>query len=612
MGFLVSPGVEVKEIDLTNVIPAVSTSIGGFAGRFKWGPVGELITVSSENDLATVFGKPDAGTAQSFLTAASFLKYGNTLKISRVVNDVNAVGQTISASTSTVADSAANSPQGYLIKNHDDFDTQVSSIASQTVALSRCPGARGNSLRVITARASSFTISGSEDSPVQTAKTLLAANFDNSPTTANVTSGSRQDAVHVLVVDEDGEISGIKNNVLEKYQGLSLASDATNDDGSSNYYYDVINEQSQFIFINKLAGLYPGADQPVAEYDNEIDSPALSNTSNTGLSNGASDVLGGIFTGSFQFGADGTLAAGNYTSDTQGLGLFSDSETVDVNLLFTEAGQLDDSSQITVDQKTMSIASARKDVVAFLSAPVQGTTGVQFQTSEADKLSKVKTRKNNLGTLDSYHFIDSTPLYVYNKYSDNYVYIPAAGHMAGLCANTDNVADAWFSPAGLNRGGLRSVTKLAFNPNQASRDDLYKNNINPIVSFPGQGILLFGDKTGQSKASAFDRINVRRLFIVLEKAIATASKFQLFELNDEFTRAQFRNLVEPFLRDVKGRRGITDFLVVCDETNNTGQVIDTNRFVADIYIKPARSINFITLNFVATRTGVDFSEVVSG
>ena len=182
--------------------------------------------------------------------------------------------------------------------------------------------------------------------------------------------------------------------------------------------------------------------------------------------------------------------------------------------------------------------------------------------------------------------------------------------MAGLCANTDNVADAWFSPAGYNRGNLRSVTKLAFNPNQASRDTLYKAQINPIVSFPGQGILLFGDKTGQTKPSAFDRINVRRLFIVLEKAIATASKFQLFELNDEFTRAQFRNLIEPFLRDVKGRRGITDFLVVCDETNNTGQVIDTNRFVADIYIKPARSINFITLNFVATRTGIDFSEVV--
>ena len=204
---------------------------------------------------------------------------------------------------------------------------------------------------------------------------------------------------------------------------------------------------------------------------------------------------------------------------------------------------------------------------------------------------------------------DSTALYVYNKYADNYTYIPACGHMAGLCAKTDGIAEPWFSPAGYNRGGLLGITKLAFNPKKAERDELYKAGINPIVSFPGQGILLFGDKTGQAKPSAFDRINVRRLFIVLEKAIATAAKYQLFELNDEFTRAMFRNMTEPFLRDVKGRRGITDFLVVCDDTNNTGEVIDTNRFVADIYIKPARSINFISLNFVAVRTGVSFSEV---
>ena len=190
------------------------------------------------------------------------------------------------------------------------------------------------------------------------------------------------------------------------------------------------------------------------------------------------------------------------------------------------------------------------------------------------------------------------------------MYIPACGHVAGLCANTDDVAEPWFSPAGYNRGQLLGITKLAYNPKQADRDELYKARINPIVSFPGQGTLLFGDKTAQSKPSAFDRINVRRLFIVLEKAIATAAKYQLFELNDEFTRSMFRNMTEPFLRDVKGRRGVTDFLVVCDETNNTGQVIDANRFVADIYIKPARSINFITLNFIATRTGVEFSEIV--
>ena len=210
----------------------------------------------------------------------------------------------------------------------------------------------------------------------------------------------------------------------------------------------------------------------------------------------------------------------------------------------------------------------------------------------------------------SYAVLDSTAIYTYNKYADKYIWIPACGHVAGLCANTDDVAEPWFSPAGYNRGQLLGITKLAYNPKQAERDELYKARINPIVSFPGQGTILFGDKTAQAKPSAFDRINVRRLFIVLEKAIATAAKYQLFELNDQFTRAMFRNMTEPFLRDIKGRRGVTDFLVVCDETNNTGEVIDTNRFVADIYIKPARSINFITLNFIATRTGVEFSEIV--
>jgi len=213
-------------------------------------------------------------------------------------------------------------------------------------------------------------------------------------------------------------------------------------------------------------------------------------------------------------------------------------------------------------------------------------------------------------TSTSYAVLDSTAIYTYNKYADKYLYIPACGHVAGLCANTDDVAEPWFSPAGYNRGQLLGITKLAYNPKQAERDELYKARINPIVSFPGQGTILFGDKTAQAKPSAFDRINVRRLFIVLEKAIATAAKYQLFELNDQFTRAMFRNMTEPFLRDIKGRRGVTDFLVVCDETNNTGEVIDSNRFVADIYIKPARSINFITLNFIATRTGVEFSEIV--
>jgi phage tail sheath protein FI len=282
--------------------------------------------------------------------------------------------------------------------------------------------------------------------------------------------------------------------------------------------------------------------------------------------------------------------------------LFADAETLDVNLIIggeAPAG----ADGVTHANNMIAITEGRKDAVAFISPRIADT--VNNATAAAD----VITWADQL-TSSSYAVIDSTALYMYDKYNDVYRWVSASGAVAGLCANTDNVADAWFSPAGLNRGQLLGVTKVAFNPKKADRDDLYKARVNPIVSFPGEGTVLFGDKTALSKPSAFDRINVRRLFITLEKAVSTASKFQLFEFNDEFTRAQFRNLVEPFLRDVKGRRGITDFLVVCDETNNTGQVIDTNQFVADIYIKPARSINFITLNFVATRTGVEFSEIV--
>ena len=322
----------------------------------------------------------------------------------------------------------------------------------------------------------------------------------------------------------------------------------------------------------------------------------------------------GMYVDSFTKGQDGDVPAAGYLS---AIDLFEDADTVDVNLLMAGAGLLGAEDQVTVDNDLIACASARKDAVAFVS-PGVGAGGASAQgfavekmTTEANKLTAVTTRRNQLNGLNSYSVMDSSPLYVYNKYSDNFEFIAASGHIAGLCARTDGTNDPWFSPAGFNRGNLVGVTKLAFNPNQSSRDTLYKAQINPIASFPGQGIVLFGDKTGQVKASAFDRINVRRLFIVLEKAISTASKFSLFELNDEFTRAQFRNLVEPFLRDVKGRRGITDFLVVCDETNNTGQVIDTNRFVADIFIKPARSINFITLNFIATRTGVEFSELTN-
>jgi len=264
-----------------------------------------------------------------------------------------------------------------------------------------------------------------------------------------------------------------------------------------------------------------------------------------------------------------------------------------------------DATGATKATKVIDIATSRKDCVAFISPARADVVNV---TDPISQTVNVKGFADALSS-SSYAVIDSGYKYMYDKYNDVYRHVPLNGDIAGLCARTDSVADPWFSPGGFNRGQIRGAVKLAFNPNQTQRDELYKARVNPVVTFPGQGTVLFGDKTAQAKPSAFDRINVRRLFIVLEKAIATAAKFQLFEFNDEFTRAGFRNLVEPFLRDVQGRRGITDFAVVCDDTNNTGEVIDRNEFRADIFIKPARSINFITLNFVATRTGVAFSEV---
>jgi phage tail sheath protein FI len=259
------------------------------------------------------------------------------------------------------------------------------------------------------------------------------------------------------------------------------------------------------------------------------------------------------------------------------------------------------------------VAEARKDCIAFVSP--QKVSGGPIIGTNSDAVEAMLLYKNGDGNLvtslpsSSYVVYDSGFKYQYDRYNDVYRWVPLNGDVAGLCARTDYTDDPWFSPAGFNRGQVKNVVRLGYNPRKADRDTLYVNGINPVVSFPGQGVVLYGDKTGLDKPSAFDRINVRRLFITLEKAISTSAKYQLFEFNDSFTRANFRNQVEPFLRDVKGRRGITDFKVVVDETNNTPEVIDTNRFVASIFIKPARSINFVQLDFVATRTGASFEEI---
>tara|TARA_B100000941_G_scaffold100702_2_gene70441 strand:+ start:4660 stop:6396 length:1737 start_codon:yes stop_codon:yes gene_type:complete len=573
MAFQVSPGVEIKEIDATNVVPAVSTTIGGFAGAFNWGPADQVKLISSENGLVEEFGKPDNNTFKHFFVAASFLKYGNALKVVRTVG---------SDAKNAVADGTSTT----LIQNEEVYDNNYANGSlNEGHWVARYPGVLGNSIKVglITAGVSNFStieyLTGHKYSDI----------FDAVPGTSEYGEGlglnSLNDELHVVVLDEDGGISGTPGTVLESYAFLSQASDAKKSDGTTNFYKEVINSNSEWIF-------WADHSTSLSEAGSAANAVGGSFTISTSA---IEDSLGGGVDDND--GASG--GGGSAAKIVSGLDLLSDSETVDVSLLFAAP---DANGANTIAAKLIAVAGARKDCMAFISPPIEDTVG------ESDPVTQLVAYSGALQS-SSYAAMDSGALYIYDKYNDVFRYIGGAGHQAGLCANAAQVADAWFSPAGFNRGNLVQVTKLAFNPNKAQRDELYKANINPIVSLPGQGTVLFGDKTLLKRPSAFDRINVRRLFIVLEKAIATAAKSQLFEFNDEFTRAQFRNLVEPFLRDVKGRRGLTDFLVVCDTTNNTGQVIDSNRFVADIFIKPSRSINFITLNFIATRTGVEFSEV---
>ena len=561
MAFQVSPGVQIKEIDATNVIPAVSTSIGGFAGSFNWGPTEEVCLVGSENELLEKFGTPDNNTAKYFLTAAAFLKYGNALKVVRVS----------SGHLNATADGS-----GQLVKNEEDYDNNYSGGSlSKGNWVAKYPGVLGNSLKV------SMVTAGVSTSNYNA--WAFKGEFDEQPGTSDFAKDlgktSAADELHIAVVDEDGAISGTPNTVLEKFAFVSQGSDVKNADGTSNFYKDVINAQSEWIY-------WADHDTSLTDAGETVASQSGAMTTNTAVLD--SSLAGGT--------DDNAPTVGEIAL---GYDLFEDAETIDVNLLFAVP---DANGANTIANDLISIATARKDCMAFVSPPLEDSVGASAPSTD------VLAFANTL-TSSSYASCDSGAVYVYDKYNDVYRYIGASGHMAGLCANADNVADAWFSPAGVNRGQLLGITKLAYNPTKAQRDELYKGRVNPIVSFPGQGTMLFGDKTLLSRPSAFDRINVRRLFIVLEKAIATAAKAQLFEFNDEFTRAQFKNLVEPFLRDVKGRRGITDSLVICDGTNNTSQVIDANSFVADIFIKPARSINFITLNFIATRSGVEFSEI---
>ena len=566
MAFQLSPGVNVSEIDLTTIVPAVGTTEGAFAGSFIWGPMDAVVTISNEVELVNTFGKPDANTFRSFFTASNFLSYARNLKVVR-------------AASNTVAKNAvANGSSGLLIKNRDSYETEymdLSAANSYGMFAARYPGRLGNSLKV-----SMWASANSVAYDTWTYKNEFNSVPGTSTYAENVNGAN--DEMHIIIFDSGGSFTGVSNTVLEKFSYVSKAYDATNDDGSSNYYVNVINERSRYIYIlNHALNITGIANNTNWGY----------RASNTTFSEGLTE-----YNSNLRAGADGLPTDADLIIAYD---KFKNPEEVDISLIVTGAAN-NTVAEYIVDN----IAGARKDCVAFVS-PLYADC-VNNVGSEADDLITYR----NLFNSSSYAVMDNNWKLQFDKYNNVYRWVPLNGDIAGLCVRTDFERDPWYSPAGFNRGQIKNVVKLAWNADKTDRDELYKNGINPVVTFPGEGVVLYGDKTMLAKPSAFDRINVRRLFIVLEKAIARAAKYSLFEFNDEFTRAQFVALVEPFLRDVQGRRGIFDFRVVCDTTNNTPEVIDRNEFIGDIYIKPARSINFIQLNFVAVRTGVAFEEVV--
>lgn len=721
MPFQLSPGVAVVEKDFSSIVPAVSSSVGAFAGSFAWGPVLQPVTVSSENVLVSRFGKPNDSNFVSFFSAANFLSYTNNLLLVRAdsTNGKNAVS-TKTGGLATVSinnagsgySSTAAAPTVTVSAPDEAGGTQavvtVQISGGQITAVAVADGGSGYSVAptvVITATAGSgaeFTVNldgdvvdtitvdeggsgykgtitaafsgGDGDGAVAGAVTVSSSTvttpvivtagtgyseaptitvaappsgttatlnrtvslagvkirnsehylasfsngggvtgefaakypgalgngllvsyadsssyngwdyeqeFDSAPDTSPYAEsvGGSNDEMHIVVVDSTGNWTGTPGTVLEKFAFVSKAADGKKPDGTNNHYKDVINTNSQYIWwtdYNTIPTNW-GISASGVTFD-DIDATTYT------LSGGVDDFS--MTDGQQQTAYD----------------LFSNAELYDVSLII--AGKATASTSAIIAD----IAKTRADCVAFVS-PQDTSTGDPIVGNSSTEADKLVAYRNAMNTIHSYAVMDSGFKYQYDRYNDKYRYVPLNADVAGLCARTDYTNDPWWSPGGYNRGQIKNVVRLAHNPDKTNRDTLYKAGINPVVSFPGQGIVLYGDKTMQTKPSAFDRINVRRLFIVLEKAIATAAKFQLFEFNDGFTRAQFKNLVEPFLRDVQGRRGIVDFRVKCDDTNNTGEVIDRNEFIADIFIKPNRSINYITLNFVAARSSANFTEI---
>lgn len=582
------------------------------------------VAVSNTNGVGVTLAQAntEATRLAGLLSAGDIIEVGNTsvgkqtLKITGITGANNGTDYTIatanaSSNTTALIFKAATAQSsglnvgdqvtvsGYTVTAYN-VTASVASVNSTafTVAAVSNPASDDGTGTAAVADSDSVTFQISFDAPLKLASAISANavtryweyynQVDSAPGTSlfqsQTTTGNTSaiDELHVVVVDEDGGFTGSPGTVLEVYKGLSRATDAKNSDGSTNYYKTVLNDQSQYVWW--------ASDR--ANAASALASAIASSTNSRPM------------TISFQGGVDNDETSVPFADTARAYDLFASAEEVDISLLMTGFSRGGTNGEQQANYLIDNIAEVRKDCVVFVSP--QKADVVNQTTAAAQNIVDFRNSVRS----SSFAVMDSGYKYMYDKYNDVNRWVPLNGDIAGLCVVTDNSRDPWFSPAGTNRGQIRNSIKLAFNPAKAERDLLYKNGINPVISSPGEGTILFGDKTLLAKPSAFDRINVRRLFIVLEKSIARAAKSLMFEFNDEFTRTQFRNLVEPFLRDVQGRRGITDFKVVCDATNNTAEVIDSNRFVGDIYVKPARSINFIQLNFVAVRSGIEFSEIV--
>ena len=577
-----SPAVVVKEIDLTGGVPNVQSTTGAIVGNFRWGPAEKRSLIANETELVEKFAAPDSDTTIDFHSASYFLRYSSALQVVRAI-DGNADN-----SISVSADSGAGILSAVIVKNEDDFASQSAALtAGNQTFIGRYPGALGNDLQVQMCHANSTAYNAWG----------FKNEFDAVPATSNFLTAKNgsNDEVHTVVLDKNGKFTGTKNAVLERYAFLSLAKDAKADDGTSIYVKDVINERSEFIHM-------AGFDSAVVANITKSGRVALDSGDNF-LSTGS-----GLFNKHFTFNFSGGSNSNALTTTEflSGFDLFEDKDQVEIDFLIAP-GMVTTSDQTTVVNDLIATAqNTRKDCVVVASPARDDVVNL---TNAGTIVTNVVATADTF-TKSSYLFNDGNYLKTYDKFNDQFIFIPAASSTAGLMAATDLNRASWFSPAGSRRGQYLGITALAYTPTKGQRDTLYKASVNPIANIPGAGVILFGDKTGLRRASAFDRINVRRLFLTLERAISRAAEQVLFEFNDEFTRAEFVNIIEPVLREVKGRRGITDFRVVADATNNTAAVIDRNEFKADIFIKPARSINFVTLNFVAVRTGVDFQEVV--